>query len=555
MNYSMKGASDMGAININPEFFRHDAQAGGFFPKTHSNPGLDIKKFISKSGQNYLIEGIRGTGKTHILKMITEICLEEYSELKVLPVYVSLASVSEWIERDIKLFRIHFYAHIVQSAVLTIEDNKSKIELAGNSVAVKAIKKIAQMFGLNDSENIDIVLNKIKDINQELIHKLTYSPEEFSTSSGVSSKMTGKAGLGNDTVSLGVEGSIEESNNQNVKYVGNSLSSENAASFIVHFLSELKSILEHEYTYILIDECSEVSHDAQVEVFRLLKLIRGGFSKALSKNPAYFCATVYPSPMTYYPSKIKGDSFNFECGHDAIMEHIILDELSDEYLDFFRELTNKRILELVTSDATIEDYNDMFENEKAFVLAAYFANGNVRRYIEILKHSYDKLCIRVNNDGESSNKKKITSKDVEECISTIVNTQIISMNNLLEKDLDVLDTLISKITKRNKKNETENAGKTTENKLPSNVYFTVSRGESVKLGNLIMQGALHDKNKTRLKKYYKEGGTRGALLMLDLAVAFNDSAILRTRAQEIFTKDLKANAKSGYLWCQDFKID
>lgn len=42
--------------------------------------------------------------------------------------------------------------------------------------------------------------------------------------------------------------------------------------------------------------------------------------------------------------------------------------------------------------------------------------------------------------------------------------------------------------------------------------------------------------------------------MLDLSVAFNESAIDRTRAVEIFTKDLKNNAKSGYLYCQDFQI-
>lgn len=85
----------MSIIEISTNFFKHDAQAGGFFPSTHTNPGFDISKFIDKTGQNYLIEGIRGTGKTHILKMINETCLSTYDTNKILPIYVSLASVSE----------------------------------------------------------------------------------------------------------------------------------------------------------------------------------------------------------------------------------------------------------------------------------------------------------------------------------------------------------------------------------------------------------------------------------------------------------------------------
>lgn len=43
--------------------------------------------------------------------------------------------------------------------------------------------------------------------------------------------------------------------------------------------------------------------------------------------------------------------------------------------------------------------------------------------------------------------------------------------------------------------------------------------------------------------------------MLDLVVTFQDGAIDKNRAAEIFTKDLIKNAKSGYLWCQDISFD
>jgi Cdc6-like AAA superfamily ATPase len=66
-----------------PNFFNHDAQAGGFFPLTHINPGFDIDSFIRGSGKNILVEGIRGTGKTHILKMIASKCIDTYPEEKI----------------------------------------------------------------------------------------------------------------------------------------------------------------------------------------------------------------------------------------------------------------------------------------------------------------------------------------------------------------------------------------------------------------------------------------------------------------------------------------
>lgn len=543
----------MAVIQIKKEFFKHDAQAGGFFPKTHTNPGFDINKFIGDSGQNYLIEGIRGTGKTHILKMINDTCLNLYNEKKILPVYVSLSSVSEWIEKDIKLFRIHFYANIVRTSIQTIENNKDKIELAGNSNAMKAIKKIAQMFGQNEDEDFDEILRKIKDLNDILLNKLSYNPTDIINKEIEETNNQFDLGFAVDNVKLSIKDIFRRLEQNEIKFIGKNLAHENASSFIVNYFHQLKEILNHNYTYILLDECSEVSKEAQIEIFRLLKLIRGAFGHNLMENTAYFCASVYPTPITYYPSKVMGDSFNFEVGHDAIMEYINLDELSDEYLDFYKELTRKRITEFLERNIEETTYLDIFENKRAFILAAYFSNGNVRRYIEILKHAYDNLLQRVDN-SDTKEIKKISYKDVEESLSAIVPNQILALNKLTQKDFTILDDITARIMKRNKKNETENKQKLDENKLPANVYFTISRSESLLIGNLLMQGALHDKGKTRVKKYHKEGGTRGLLLMLDIAVAFHDGAISRTRALEIFTKDLNKNAKSGYLWCQDFKI-
>ncbi|PED31645.1 hypothetical protein [Bacillus cereus] len=549
----------MTVVEIKMDFFKHDAQAGGFFPNTHANPGFSIEKFLGESGQNYLIEGIRGTGKTHILKMINQKCLETYQEKKILPVYVSLASVHEWVESDVKLFRIHLYANIVTKIINTIEQNKEKISLAGNNKFKKSVKKIAQMFGVNNDENINKIIERIKEVNEKLLNELNYNPESVKSTFGSQSNMTAAA-TGTVTVpkaaSLSTTASAGYSENEQKEYlfVGSSLSHSNAANFLVNFILELKNILNNRYTYLLIDECSEVSKEAQIEIFRLLKLVRGALTDDMHENAAYFCASVYPTPITYYPSKNFGDSFNFDVGHDAIMEYISLDELSDDYLEFYKELTNNRLRELL-SDKGYSKYLDILENDKCLILAAYFSNGNVRRYIEILKHAYDNLIQRIGHKQSPTDVEKINTKDIEEALSSIVPNQILASNKLKSEDFDILDNLVTRMNKRNKKNETENKAKIDKDKLPANVYFTVSRSQARRLGNLFMQGAIHDKGKTRVKKYYKEEGLRGPLLMLDLAVAFHDGAIDKNRAAEIFTKDLIKNAKRGYLWCQDISFD
>jgi len=168
----------MVAIVLDHNFFNHDAQAGGFFPKTHINPGFDIDSFIKANGKNILVEGIRGTGKTHILKMIASKCIDHYGEYNILPVYISLNMVSEWQGSDIRLFRIQLYANIVSKTIETIENNKANIGYM-KSGTEKAIDILKSMFGIKSSADIDNILNRIKNINNGLLRQLTYNSEKI----------------------------------------------------------------------------------------------------------------------------------------------------------------------------------------------------------------------------------------------------------------------------------------------------------------------------------------------------------------------------------------
>lgn len=528
----------MVAIEIESNFFHHDAQAGGFFPRTHINPGFDIDSLISGPGQNLLIEGIRGTGKTHILRMVVSRLIETYHENQILPVYFSLATVSEWEDSDIRLFRLQLYANIVAKAIATIEERK--IEISYKKVGIeKTVDSIKKMFGIKSESDIDVILDKIKYLNEKLLEKLTTNPNNIIENKKSEHEEKIQLGL-KKTVQADWEDVCSSIEEKEVQYVVKTLAYENAASFIVEFLKQLKEILGCKYTLILLDECSDVSEAAQKEIFRLLKLIRGACTSDLQMSFAYFFASVYPIYATSYPP-------NFDPGQDAGVEYLQLDELSDEYESFFFNLTKKR-LEYIFDRTITEPINEIFENDKAFYLAAYASNGIPRRYFEILKQGYGNLCQRADSDEK---KQKISQKDIETAIQTIVTNQIIS-HKLKEFDLKIIDEVAKRIAQRNKKVDTENQRK--RKIVPANVYFTISRSQYKKFTPLLLQGCLHDKNRTRLKKYWKDDGSRGSLLMLDLALAFQRGAIPKQKAVNIFRNDLKVNAKDGYSSCQDFDL-
>jgi Cdc6-like AAA superfamily ATPase len=111
-------------MTLPSSFFNHDAQAGGFYPKSHV--GIDVSSFTQK--QNILIEGIRGTGKTHVLKMIEQHCFNNFDKLRILPIFVSLAQINEHARKDPDEFRLHLYTHIVRRCIHTIEKYKEYLQ-------------------------------------------------------------------------------------------------------------------------------------------------------------------------------------------------------------------------------------------------------------------------------------------------------------------------------------------------------------------------------------------------------------------------------------------
>lgn len=522
-------------------FFNHDAQAGGFYPKSHV--GIDVSSF--GHGQNMLLEGIRGTGKTHVLKMVERHCLATFERNRVLPIFVSLAQINEHARKEPEEFRLHLYTHIVQRSVETLE--KYKLELQEDkSLLQRSLDSIKTLFCIETSKTFDDIIKDIISVSEDLRFKLQFNltSKNFKDSSGINSNLScsangkiGQKGIaeagfeqkGNLTLSSNVE--------DNTMYVGSKLAHHNASAFLLEFLKQLQVILNLEHSLILLDECSEADYKAQVEIFRLFKAIRGGNSLLSDKNCcAHFIGSVYPQGATYYPKR-NIDGFSFEPGHDCTVEFLEWDELDNKtYVSFFHDMLVSRLKELLAYDCEGgEAIKKIFEDKNSFLLAAYCANGTPRRFWEILKRGYDR------------GSKKISSKGVEIAIQEIANDQILTIGHLTNEDIDFINDIVDRLLGKN----VDIRGNNKKNNInhPQYIYFSINRQHKHLLDRLVVQGAVHDKSRMRMKSKY----TLKPIFSLDISLSYNFSIIPKKNFVRILSNEIPRCAKSDFAQAIDVK--
>jgi|GEM_PF-1206329 len=428
--------------------------------------------------------------------MIEKYCLDDFQRQKVLPVFVSLAQISEHARKEPNEFRLHLNAHIVQRCIETLETNKNSLQ-PDLTLLQKALKAIKILFGLeNQEDGIDSVIHSIKDISDNLMFKLQFDltsesllnksaqKDEFASKVGV--KLPSK--IGAVTAERSEKTSLETASEESVMYVGTKLVHRDASSFIIEFLRQIQTLLNLNYVLILLDECSEASASAQTEVFRLFKAIRGARPSIPNRpNLAFFLGGVYPHGETYYPNRAK-DGFSFEPGQDSAIEFIQWDEIDAEtYISFFKNMTVLRAREFLGFTGGFDELrNDLFDMQETFFVAAYCSNGIPRRYWQILKQAYDE------------NAKKILFSGVDGAIQEIANNQLLALGNINEEDLSFSNELINILSNKNidirRKNEQM---KNKRNPIPQNIYFSINRQFSAYLSRLIMQGVIHDKSRMR----------------------------------------------------------
>jgi hypothetical protein len=532
----------MPIIKINPEFFNNDAQAN-FDYSTHANPGFNIID-IANSKSNILFEGIRGTGKTHILKSIREETLSNFNKYRILPVYISLAKISEYESLDEQMFRIHLYTNIVKATVESIKDNVDLIRNSDNPLLLKAIKCEMPILNMYYDESIVQFLDEIQVLLEKLDNDLLAGNINFQTED------SNELSVGIMPKAFSFNG--KKNKKQQLQYMVDRLSHLNASRYIVEFFRGIREILELEYSLLLIDEISGVSNKAQTEVFRLLRLIRGSTDSNEKSNFVYFIGSVYPPQKTNYPAKAYGSEFDFIAGEDCSMEYLEMNVLNEDYEEFFSYITRRR-LEKIHPESN-GNYLWMFEDEKTFLLAIFASNGLPRRYFEILKNAYS---ISSKKHSTSLQFEKIDYNSVSLAIQNIVDSQILSESQLTDIDFDYLEKyILPKLSQRNSSAETKNESRSDDKKLPVHLFLSVTRTDRKKLANLIYRGVIHNLSRTRKPKTVSSNDqeAKGLMLMLDLAVAFNYRVFNIQNAINYFENDLRNNAKRGYLYYSDITL-
>lgn len=530
-------------------FFNHDAQAGGFFPQAHV--GIDISGIGNR--QNTLIEGIRGTGKTHILKMLKRFHVENFSTNRVLPIYVSLAQINEYVKKEPDEFRVQLYARVVDACIETLEAEKGFLT-EDKRKASSAFKTIRRVFGITDDgdiQDIDESITQIKSLAEELLFQLSYdltaeqlksaAINEDSTSKTISAEGKFTSGVHSGSASLGYRDGEKQtvSVERSIQIMGSRLVHKNAAEFIIRFLQQIQVILDLNYSLVLLDECSEASPEAQIEIFRFFKAIRGSTSVSPGVDDcAFFVGTVYPKSKTNYPSR-ENDGFSFEPGQDCAMEFVQWDETDAEtYFEFFENMLISRAKVVLDYKSEISTFiRDYFDAHDTFVLAAFCANGIPRRFWELTKRAYDQGIDKI-----SHNRMRIA-------VQEIVNEQVLGHKSLDSDDQRIVQYIVKILTQKNEDARVKNR-KLDKNTNAQGVYFSILPANLNKLQNLVMQGAIHDKSRMKSRRHSL---IPHPIFGLDIAIAYAFRAIPEKNFAQVSQKDFPRCPANGFANAASFE--
>lgn len=527
-------------MELHSGFFNHDAQAGGFYPMAHVS--INIADFGER--QNVLIEGIRGTGKTHILKMLEKHYMDNFSEYRILPIFVSLAQINEHAKKEPEEFRLHLYTHVVEKCIETVQKYSKSLQ-PDRSLLDKSIAAISQLFGVKSKGEFESTIEYIRKTADHLKFKLqfdltndtfkTFEKEHSSSVTELKGNAQAKfpAGSVGSSLTLKDGQTSEESVEEVVTFLGTRLAHKNASQFLLEFLKQLQVALNLEHSLLLLDECSEANFDSQIEIFRLFKTIRGANTLLADKAfCAFFVGCVYPKGETYYPTRAV-DGFVFQPGQDCTIEFLQWDETDIEaYVRFFEEMTLARAKYLLNYSGSFSELSTIvFENREAFLLAAYCANGIPRRYWELLKQSYDKNFLKVT----------IASLDI--AIQEIANNQVVSSSYLNENDISFIDRLIADLNGVNIDIRRKNKIRGRVNPMPQSIYFSVKRGLEQQVSNLVIHGAVHEKSRTRTTR---RRSRPEPIYAIDMAVAYTFRVIPPKSFVEVITKDVTRCASCDF---------
>ena len=547
----------MSVVSVHNKVFNHDAQVSGFEPSTHVDLGIDFKRLITSEANSYILEGIRGTEKTHILKMVISEIQDNFPNYKVLPCLVTITAAPEIAKIDPKFFRIFLYTSIIKNVCKFIVENKELLIPIEN---ITMLRRLMNLFMIDSKEKkINEDIEYIRKLANSIFQELFDNPDKVVRRMNQKQNFASEVGMDIAPISINSSNTTTEEDEQIKEYTSQKLSDIYGVDVLISFLKTVKDLFNLNYVYLLLDECSESTPLMQKEVFRLGKQIRASCSNSggsLNKPDISFIIAVYPPQSTYYPSIKKGDDFNFEPGHDCSPEYLEIDELNDEFESFFLELMKNR---LKLNNEGPYGLEEVFENEEVILIAAYCSGGVPRRFLEIIKQAYNQLNRDFANKKTDSPKKIDTPYVISAVGQVIESSSLLNSGSLTEEDKIAFEKVIKKFAQRNKSVETKNKNITdAAEKTPITIYFTTAAKSSEEIANLITVGIVHDKKRSRSRKSSISAWQgSGMLCSIDIGAAVHRGVLPKSPSQilEICRRDLKEAAHRGFTYVLDIRLE
>lgn len=213
--------------------------------------------------QDSYISGRRGTGKTTALLKGYYECLKslknnsDFLERKILPIYIDLSSCGDLFDSDnIELFEVHFVRQIIDSLKRQLEsfyDEKTLLVFKKDNPA------------LDDLEYIEKML-----INGNLLSRSR--DENITSKSATSDTNSFQANLSLKNLNISGKAGQNNLNEYSKTYI------QTRGVNVQEFLNKINDILKKskiDYTYLFLDEFSDLNSEYQAKFSRLLKSFLG----------------------------------------------------------------------------------------------------------------------------------------------------------------------------------------------------------------------------------------------------------------------------------------
>ncbi|MGE8205831.1 hypothetical protein ACQKP0_14840 [Heyndrickxia sp. NPDC080065] len=342
-----------------------------------------IEKSKNSSG---IINGERGTGKTHLLLLSNDKLNSTINEHKTLSIYINLKNISfpENINAEMfnRIFSIHIYEQIQFQILRLLKSMKAEnifqeLKLLFNKDDRETIKALTDaLITIIDFKNISRLGNeKIFEISTGSLSLENYQKEINELCSKVNGSIKGKElSLSSEILGKQIEESSEKllKNNDYLSYLNLSSVKDNLV-ILLNKLS-LNSIVFY------VDEWEKIYKDNIIQEYT------ANFIDKINGSPIYFWIAFVPGRGNLH-QLVQGADLPHPINLDTSLIYEDSNHESSRCLNYFKDLVDKRLSKYLSSYQV--DYSTLFRNEENFKELVIASMGNSRDFGLMLSECID----------------------------------------------------------------------------------------------------------------------------------------------------------------------